>query len=121
MPATTEKGASAPSKGSLWRLAKLNAPEWHFGLLGIIGSILSGLNNPFFALVISSVLKVYYEADFHKMRTEVNKYCFIFLGFSVFSCLVYFMQHFFFGIMGENLTARVRELMFGGMRTFSPR
>lgn len=112
--ALPERGYVAP-KATYWRLAKLNLPEWHFALLGSLGSIASGLMNPFFALIISSVLKTYYETDYRKMKTEVNKYVYIFSGLSLVAVVVYFMQHFFFGIMGENLTKRVREMMFQGM------
>eukprot|EP00246_Nothoceros_aenigmaticus_P000167 TRINITY_DN1022_c0_g1_i1.p1 TRINITY_DN1022_c0_g1~~TRINITY_DN1022_c0_g1_i1.p1 ORF type:complete len:1043 (+),score=224.73 TRINITY_DN1022_c0_g1_i1:192-3131(+) len=105
------EGSYIVPKATYWRLAKLNLPEWHFAILGSLGSIASGLMNPFFALIISSVLKTYYETDYHKMKTDVNKYAYIFSGLSLVAVVVYFMQHFFFGIMGENLTKRVREMM----------
>lgn len=100
-------------QGSLfWRLVKLNAPEWPYALLGTVGAVLAGLVNPLFALIISELLTVFYDTDFHKMKLDVQKYALIFVGVGAASLAIYVVQHYYFGIVGENLTARVREMMF---------
>jgi ATP-binding cassette subfamily B (MDR/TAP) protein 1 len=110
MPEAEE--VAPPPAASMWRLLKVNKPEWGYGALGCLGSVGSGLMNPAFALVISNVLYAYYFKDFHKMRTEINKYSIIFLCLAGVAVAAYFSQHFFFGVMGENLVKRVREMMF---------
>lgn len=106
-----EEVAPAPS-ASMWRLLKVNRPEWGYGALGCVGSVVSGLMNPAFALVISNVLYSYYYTDYDKMKKEILKYSLIFVGLGGIGLFGYFTQHFFFGIMGENLVKRVREMMF---------
>ena len=102
-------------KGSYWwRLVKLNSAEWPYALLGSVGSIMAGVVNPIFALIISELLAVYYITDKDKMQKEVQKYVLIYVGVGVITLGIYVLQHYYFGIVGENLTARVRELMFKG-------
>lgn len=101
-----------PPAATMWRLLKVNRPEWGYGLVGALGSICSGLMNPGFALVISSVLYAYYDHDYKHMQKDISKYALIFVGLGGVSVFGYFGQHFFFGIMGENLVKRIRELMF---------
>ncbi|KAI5062204.1 hypothetical protein GOP47_0022743 [Adiantum capillus-veneris] len=102
-------------KGSYWRLMKLNAPEWPYAILGSIGSIMAGVINPIFALIISELLVVYYEPDGEKQKKEVQKYALVFVGVGAVTIGIYLLQHYFFGVVGENLTARVRELIFKAM------
>ncbi|KAI5080031.1 hypothetical protein GOP47_0005510 [Adiantum capillus-veneris] len=110
-----KKESKVGSKGSFWRLMKLNAPELPYALLGSVGSILAGIVNPIFALVISGLLEVYYDTDSDQMKKDIQKYVLIFVGIGVVTVGIYLLQHYFFGVVGENLTARVRELMFGAM------
>lgn len=105
-------------KGSYWwRLVKLNAAEWPYAVLGSVGSVLAGVINPIFALIISELLRVYYEPDKKKMEREVRKYVLMYVGAGVVTVGIYVLQHYFFGIVGENLTARVRDIMFRGEYT----
>lgn len=73
--------------------------------------------NPAFAIVISQTLKSYYNPDQNKMEREIGRYALFFIGLGGLSVLGYSSQHFFFGIMGENLVKRVREMMFAGKGT----
>lgn len=108
------KRTKKASKGSYWRLMKLNAPEWPYAVLGSIGSILMGTVHPIIALFLSDLINVYYEADKDKMKREVQKYVMAYVGIAVASLGILVLQHYYFGIVGENLTARVRETMFKG-------
>ncbi|KAK1361930.1 LRR receptor-like serine/threonine-protein kinase GSO1 [Heracleum sosnowskyi] len=47
---------SAP-RNYFFRLLKLNAPEWPYIILGIVGSILSGIILPTFAIIMSNLIK----------------------------------------------------------------
>ncbi|KAL0913760.1 hypothetical protein M5K25_017244 [Dendrobium thyrsiflorum] len=97
---------------SFWRLAKLNSPEWAYALIGSVGSMLCGSMSAFFAYVLSAVLSVYYAQDYAYMRREIAKYCYLLIAVSSAALLFNTLQHFFWDVVGENLTKRVREKMF---------
>jgi ATP-binding cassette subfamily B (MDR/TAP) protein 1 len=101
-----------PQSAKMWRLLKVNRPEWGYGALGCVGSALSGLMFPALALIISNVLYAYYKTDFSEMQMDISKYALILLGLAGVSLIGHFSQNFFFGIMSENLIQRVREMMF---------
>jgi ATP-binding cassette subfamily B (MDR/TAP) protein 1 len=102
-------------KPSIWRLYKLNSPEWPYALLGSIGATLAGVETPLFALAISQMLITFYNPNHDYVRHEVRTICIIFSGATVVTVGIYLLQHYFYGIMGERLTMRVRELMFKGI------
>ncbi|KAJ7526699.1 hypothetical protein O6H91_16G018900 [Diphasiastrum complanatum] len=102
-------------KPSTIRLLKLNFPEWHVAVLGSLGAIMAGVETPLFALAISQVLVIFYFPDKEYIKNEVRKYALIFSGATVVTILIYLLQHYFFGIMGERLTKRVREKMFAAI------
>ncbi|KAH7415620.1 hypothetical protein KP509_14G054100 [Ceratopteris richardii] len=102
-------------EGSYLRLMKLNAPEWPYALLGCLGSIMAGAINPVFALIISELITVYYEPDKRKQERDVRNRVLGYVGVGIITVGIYLLQHYFFGVVGENLTARVRELMFKAM------
>ncbi|XP_031374730.1 ABC transporter B family member 13-like isoform X2 [Punica granatum] len=97
---------------SIWELLKLNAPEWPFALLGSVGAILAGIQAPLFALGITHILSVFYSHDNRKIKSEVDRIAFIFVGVAAITIPTYLLQHFFYTWMGERLTTRVRCLMF---------
>ena len=105
----SKKPASVPI---FWRLLKLNLPEWPYALLGTAGAIMAGVETPLFALAISQVLITFYSPDVSHMKYEVRKVALIFAGASVATVFIYVMQHYFFTLTGEYLTARVRKMMF---------
>lgn len=101
--------------GSFWRLAKLNAPERPYALIGSINSIICGSLNALFAYVFSAVVGVYYHPDHAYMMKEVAKYCYLFLCVSVAALISFTLQTFFWDIVGENLTKRVKENMLAAI------
>ncbi|PIA29148.1 hypothetical protein AQUCO_06200022v1 [Aquilegia coerulea] len=96
---------------SFWRLVKMNSPEWVYALVGSIGSIMCGSISALFAYILSAVLSVYYNPDHAYMHKEIGKYCYVLIGVSSAALLFNTLQHFFWDIVGENLTKRVREKM----------
>ncbi|KAL0316206.1 UNVERIFIED_CONTAM: ABC transporter B family member 1 [Sesamum radiatum] len=96
---------------SFWRLAKMNSPEWAYALVGSIGSVICGSLSAFFAYVLSAVLSVYYNPDHAYMIREIAKYCYLLIGVSSTALIFNTLQHFFWDVVGENLTKRVREKM----------
>ncbi|KAG6514013.1 hypothetical protein ZIOFF_024351 [Zingiber officinale] len=107
-----EKLAFRDQANSFLRLVKMNSPEWSYALIGSIGSMVCGSMSAFFAYVLSAVLSAYYAQDYKYMRREIGKYCYLMIGVSSVALLFNTMQHFFWDVVGENLTKRVREKMF---------
>ncbi|KAL2472365.1 ABC transporter B family member 1 [Abeliophyllum distichum] len=110
-----EKLAFKEQANSFWRLAKMNSPEWVYALVGSVGSVICGSLSAFFAYVLSAVLSVYYNQDHAYMIKEIEKYCYLLIGVSSAALIFNTLQHFFWDVVGENLTKRVREKMFAAV------
>lgn len=106
------KTTSAPS---ILDLLKLNAPEWPYAVLGSVGAILAGMEAPLFALGITHILTAFYSPQGSKIKQEVDRVALIFLGVAVVTIPIYLLLHYFYTLMGERLTARVRLLMFSAI------
>ncbi|KAG6554301.1 hypothetical protein Mapa_004217 [Marchantia paleacea] len=102
-------------KPSLMRLAKLSSPEWFCALLGSLGAALFGSFNPLFGFILSELVHTYYNAEGDDLKKQVSKWCLIIMGMGIVTVVVNFLQHFYFGIMGEKMTERVRRLMFSAI------
>ncbi|KAK9164528.1 hypothetical protein Syun_005430 [Stephania yunnanensis] len=107
--------SSSKSSPLIWKLIKLNKPEWPFALLGSIGAVLSGVQSPLFALGITYVLDAYYSFDNSKSKHEVEVIALSFLGLAALTIPTYMLQHYFYTLMGERLTTRVRLMMFSAI------
>lgn len=99
---------------SFWRLAQLSFAEWLYALLGSIGAAIFGSFNPLLGYTIALIVSAYYRLDVKDIRNEVNKWCLIIACMGFITVLANFLQHFYFGIMGEKMTERVRRMMFSG-------
>lgn len=104
---------SSPSP-SIWELLKLNAPEWPYAVLGSVGAVLAGIQAPLFALGITHVLSAFYSPHHSRIKEEVQHVAFMFVGVAILTIPIYLLQHYFYTLMGERLTARVRLLLFSG-------
>ncbi|OAY68478.1 ABC transporter B family member 20 [Ananas comosus] len=100
---------------SFWRLAQLSFAEWLYALLGSIGAAIFGSFNPLLAYTIALIVAAYYRIGVHDVHHEVNKWCLIIACMGVITVVANFLQHFYFGIMGEKMTERVRRMMFSAM------
>ncbi|KAJ8650519.1 hypothetical protein MRB53_003542 [Persea americana] len=103
-----------PKSVSMGRLYSMAAPDWAFGVFGTIGAIMAGAQMPLFALGVSQALVAFYM-DWDTTRKEVKKIAFLFCGGAVVTVIFHAIEHLSFGIMGERLTLRVREKMFGAL------
>ncbi|KAG8384714.1 hypothetical protein BUALT_Bualt04G0147000 [Buddleja alternifolia] len=112
--AETERKNPAPA-GYFCRLLKLNAPEWPYSIMGAIGSVLSGFIGPTFAIVMSNMIEVFYYSNPAAMERKTKEYVFIYIGAGLYAVVAYLIQHYFFSIMGENLTTRVRRMMLAAI------
>nr|ASM90212.1 multidrug resistance 6 [Sesuvium portulacastrum] len=101
---------------SFWRLVELSLAEWLYAVLGSIGAAIFGSFNPLLAYVIALIVTTYYRfAEGQHLRHEVDKWCLIIACMGIVTVVANFLQHFYFGIMGEKMTERVRRMMFSAM------
>ncbi|XP_071689783.1 ABC transporter B family member 20-like [Rutidosis leptorrhynchoides] len=100
----------------MWRLIELSFAEWLYAVLGSTGAAIFGSFNPLLAYVIALIVTEYYRIENKKhMRHEVDKWCLIIACMGFVTVIANFLQHFYFGIMGEKMTERVRRMMFSAM------
>ncbi|XP_021755311.1 ABC transporter B family member 13-like [Chenopodium quinoa] len=102
-------------KPSIKELIKLNASEFPNAVLGSVGAALVGIQAPLFAFGISYMLTAFYSNDDSKIKHEVRITSFAFLGVALITIPIYLMQHYFYTLMGERVTTRIRKLMFSAM------
>ncbi|KAF9622830.1 hypothetical protein IFM89_034065 [Coptis chinensis] len=100
---------------SIWKLIKLNSPEWPFALIGSIGAVLAGMEAPLFALGITYVLDAFYSYNDSRIKHEIRVVSLVFIGVAVATVPIYMLQHYFYTLMGERLTTRVRLSMFSAI------
>ncbi|KAJ6429084.1 hypothetical protein OIU84_020676 [Salix udensis] len=100
---------------SFWRLAELSLAEWLYAVLGSIGAAIFGSFNPLLAYVISLIVTAYYRPEDHQLKQDVDRWCLMIAIMGMVTVVANFLQHFYFGIMGEKMTERVRRMMFSAM------
>ena len=67
---------------------------------------------------MGALLSVYFIGDHDEIKSQTKIYCFAFLAFSLSTFITNVIQHYNFGVMGENLTKKVREAIFAKILTF---
>ena len=100
---------------SLKRLLKMNAREWPYGLLSAIGAIAAGASTPLFGLVITQALVYFNFPDDEYMKRGLTKVSLLCCALGAMAVLAYTLEFYFSGIAGENVTMRIRKLMFSGI------
>jgi ATP-binding cassette, subfamily B (MDR/TAP), member 1 len=95
----------------LSRLASLNKPEIPVIILGSIASAVSGVIFPIFAILLSNVIKAFYEPP-HILRKDAEFWSSMFLVFGA----VYFVSlplgSYLFSVAGCKLVRRIRLMAF---------
>ncbi|XP_042438125.1 ABC transporter B family member 2-like [Zingiber officinale] len=99
---------------SMKKMYSMVSPDWMFGLFGTIGAFVAGAQMPLFALGVTQALVSYYMG-WEVTQREIKKIALLFCGGSVVTVIFHVIEHLNFGIMGERLTLRVRERMFGAI------
>ncbi|KAA8549709.1 hypothetical protein F0562_001273 [Nyssa sinensis] len=110
-----ESGPVYSKPPPFWRLVRLSFAEWLYAVFGSIGAAIFGSFNPLFAYVLALVVTAYYRAEGHHLHYYVNKWCLIITCMGIVTVVANFLQHFYFGIMGEKMTERIRRMMFSAM------
>ncbi|KAK1307181.1 ABC transporter B family member 2 [Acorus calamus] len=96
---------------SVKRMYAMVRPDWVYGMSGTIGAFVAGAQMPLFALGITHALVSYYMG-WETTKREVKKVAILFCCGAVLTVFFHVIEHLSFGIMGERLTLRVREMMF---------
>ncbi|KAL6899793.1 hypothetical protein ACP4OV_006451 [Aristida adscensionis] len=103
---------------SFRRLLMLNAPEWKHALIGSFSAIVVGGIQPMYAYVMGSMFPVFFMTDHAEIKKKTRVYALVFVTLAVLSFLLNIGQHYSFGVMGEELTKRIREQILAKILTF---
>ncbi|XAR61474.1 Xenobiotic-transporting ATPase [Bertholletia excelsa] len=104
---TSEKPPEVP----LWRLAALNKPEVPVLMAGTIAAIVNGSIMPIFGLLISSVIKTFYEPA-PELKSDSKFWALMFVVLGVASLLAYPARTYLFSVAGCKLIKRIRSMCF---------
>ncbi|KAL3714525.1 hypothetical protein ACJRO7_006443 [Eucalyptus globulus] len=96
---------------SIRRLAYLNKPEVPMLLIGSIFAIIAGVILPIFGILLSNVIKTFYEAP-HKLRKDSKFWALMFMTLGLVSLVAYPVRTYFFSIAGCRLIQRIRSVCF---------
>ncbi|CAI9715598.1 multidrug resistance 1-like [Octopus vulgaris] len=104
--ASLEEEKNLPEVGTM-SILKMNKPEWHYILIGVIASSILGAILPAYGLLLGEVIH-HIGGD----KDEIHKFCLLFALAGVTSFILYLIQYSMFGISGEMLTMRIRSRLF---------
>ncbi|KAI7750748.1 hypothetical protein M8C21_013050 [Ambrosia artemisiifolia] len=114
-PESMEKDIDEPSKQlpkvPLRRLAYLNKPEMLVLIMGSIVSIINGAIYPTFSILLSSMIKTFYEPP-NKMKSDSKFWALMFVVLGVVSFVAYPGRSYLFAVAGSKLIKRIRSLCF---------
>ena len=103
--------AQLPPEVSLRRLAYLNKPEIPVLLLGTIAAAANGVILPIFGILISSMIKTFYEPG-DELRKDSEFWALIFVVLGVASLLAQPSRSYLFAVAGCKLIKRIRSKCF---------
>ncbi|KAJ6328955.1 hypothetical protein OIU77_010602 [Salix suchowensis] len=93
------------------RLAYLNKPEVPVLIAGCIFAILNGLIFPVYGILLSSVIKTFFEPP-DELRKDSKFWSLIFMALGLASFVVYPSQTYLFSVAGCKLIQRIRSMCF---------
>ncbi|KAA8528153.1 hypothetical protein F0562_035596 [Nyssa sinensis] len=103
----SKKAPEAP----LRRLAYLNKPEIPVLLLGSIVAVIGGVILPLFGVLLSSVIKTFYEPA-HELRKDSKFWALMFVILGVATLLATPLRTYLFAVAGCKLIKRIRLMCF---------
>ncbi|GFZ04458.1 ATP binding cassette subfamily B4 [Actinidia rufa] len=106
-PQPSEKPPEVP----LRRLAYLNKPEVPVLIVGALAAVVNGSIMPIFGLLISDVIKTFYEPP-HQLKKDSKFWALMFVVLGVASLLAFPARTYFFSIAGCKLIKRIRSMCF---------
>ncbi|CAA2959744.1 ABC transporter B family member 11-like [Olea europaea subsp. europaea] len=108
---TPHKTSEKPPKVPIRRLASLNKPEVPILIVGAISAIVNGAIMPIFGILLSSVIKTFFETP-HKLRKDSKFWAIMFVVLGAVSLVAYPARTYLFGVAGNKLIRRIRLLCF---------
>ncbi|KAF1880268.1 hypothetical protein Lal_00048904 [Lupinus albus] len=102
-----EKSPEVP----LSRLASLNKPEIPVLLIGCAAAVANGVILPIFGLLISSVIKTFYE-PFDELKKDSKFWSIMFMILGLASLVIIPARAYFFSVAGCKLIQRIRHICF---------
>jgi ABC-type multidrug transport system fused ATPase/permease subunit len=96
---------------SISRLFMLSRPEWIYLFIGTIGAMINGSLWQMYAVVFSRIMKIYYGPE-DQIKEEALPWSFVLAGVAVACIIGSTLQSGFFGLSGERLTNRIREMAY---------
>ncbi|XP_061961470.1 ABC transporter B family member 4-like isoform X2 [Populus nigra] len=93
------------------RLAYLNKPEVPVLIAGSIAAILSGVIFPIYSILLSSVIKTFFEPP-DELRKDSKFWALMFMTLGLASFVVYPSQTYLFSVAGSKLIQRIRSMCF---------
>ena len=105
-------------KNNLKRLTAMSKPKINI-VIGIKVSILQGSLLPIFGILLGKMLFVLQYIPFFnpysKIRSDSDYYCMLMLVVSILSFFTAVSQKFCFGVIGENVTMKIRKQLYAGI------
>lgn len=102
----------------IYHLIQMTASEWKATLFGCIGALSYGAIQPLHSFCLGALLSVYFINNDEKIKSQTKMYCLAFLIFAVSCFITSSVQYYYFGIMGEKLTKKIKERVFEKILTF---
>ncbi|KAJ0527800.1 putative Type 1 protein exporter [Helianthus annuus] len=106
------------SHPSWWHLIQMTRPEWKSTLTGTIGALISGSVQPLVACLQAVMLSIFFLKDHADISSQTRNLCYAYLTVSAYTVVSNVIQHYYFGITGENLTKKIRSAMFEKIMSF---
>ncbi|XP_047316657.1 ABC transporter B family member 11-like [Impatiens glandulifera] len=100
-----------PPPVPLSRLGRLNKPEIPVLAAGALAAVVNGSILPVFGLLISSVIKSFFEPP-NELRKDSRFWALIFLALGFASFIAYPARSYLFSIAGNKLIKRIRSMCF---------
>ncbi|CAI6000919.1 unnamed protein product [Closterium sp. NIES-65] len=107
-----KKDKKRKKRSPFLRLAMLNKPEWPYALSGTVAAAVQGVILPFFALILSRIITVFYNPDKAKMRSDADFWSLMFVILAVVAWVSRTLQTFLFSVAGQRLIWRIRRMCF---------
>ncbi|KAE9618861.1 putative xenobiotic-transporting ATPase [Lupinus albus] len=100
-----------PREVPLWRLASLNKPEIPVLLIGCAVAVANGVILPIFGLLVSSIIKTFYE-PFDELKRDSKFWAIMFMILGLASFIIIPARAYFFSVAGCKLIQRIRHMCF---------
>ncbi|KAI3846864.1 hypothetical protein MKX03_008457 [Papaver bracteatum] len=98
-------------KVSFLRLARLNKPELHILLFGVLFAVVNGIVFPAYAIMFSGMITTFYEPP-SKLRKDSRFWALMYVALGIVSLVAAPAKGYFFAVAGCKLIKRIRSMCF---------